>query len=177
MKTRFENLILLLFTAAFAWMFYAGIQGVAGVALAIAVLAFAIVCMFVERAAAVPSHVIRRHTPLLFDAVLLLGGTYMVLTEGGRLGGFYALLALGCLACIIYWLVDRRYEGRSVKTILAEELHILPPASEIALVVFFLLEIVLKRESPSGVMQISIVIFSIDAAAQMLLKRTACSKQ
>ena len=64
-----------------------------------------------------------------------------------------------------------------VKTILAEELHILPPASEIALVVFFLLEIVLKRESPSGVMQISIVIFSIDAAAQMLLKRTACSKQ
>ena len=30
MKTRFENLILLLFTAAFAWMFYAGIQGVAG---------------------------------------------------------------------------------------------------------------------------------------------------
>ncbi len=54
MKTRFENLILLLFTAAFAWMFYAGIQGVAGVALGIAVLAFAIVCMFVERAASMP---------------------------------------------------------------------------------------------------------------------------
>ena len=35
MKTRFENLILLLFTA-------------------IAVLAFAIVCMFVERAASMP---------------------------------------------------------------------------------------------------------------------------
>lgn len=167
----FGMLILLLFAAAFAWMIHVGFPGTGGTVVAMAILTFAIVVPFVERASAIPRHFIAGHISLLADILLLAGAAYLIVAEPGRLSMTFYLVAAGGLVSLIYWIADKRYKGRSMKTFIAEELHIIPCEVEIGVVIFTLIVLIVRREFPSVVMSISMIVFSIDAVSQILLKR------
>lgn len=102
----FGMLILLLFAAAFAWMIHVGFPGTGGTVVAMAILTFAIVVPFVERASAIPRHLINGHISLLADILLLAGAAYLIVAEPGRLSMTFYLVAAGGLVSLIYWIAD-----------------------------------------------------------------------
>lgn len=152
-------------------LIYAGVPNLLGGVLSLLVIAFGIATCFIEKLVAIPSKYLDQHMTLLTSLFMLIAGIVLfICKEVPQLGCFYILVSLfGLLGCL-YWIMDRRYAGKSFRTIIREECHFFPPYIEFAIAALFAIDMIVKGAVTTSSV-IIILVCLIDAFSQLVQKK------
>ncbi len=157
-----DSISLILLSGAMAWAVYLAFPNTWGIIIAILIISFAIIHLFLQRSSQKKSPVFRIRTPALCYLILAIIGVLLVIfEEKSQLTLLYYLLALSGVIGIIGWFARGEYR-KPIKQIWNDDLFILPAEADLVLVLILLYDKLVRHESFSWVTYLIIIIAVLD---------------
>ena len=92
---------------------------------------------------------------------------------GEKFSPFFLCCSFAGFVGIIKWVVEKRWKGKSIASILADDFHLLPPSVDIAIIIFNILDIILGHGEFSILAIVINSILLLDIVIQTITKNRA----
>ena len=164
MKTTHLRIVVILLSLAFSWLLVIGIGGWIGVLLG-AVLCLLVLLLFLKK----DIHIRKEdfHAPLLLSVGMIAVAIYLIVTIHNKsLLPVFVLIALAGVEEIVFWIVDKCYEGKSFLKNLSDEFR-LPPYCDLALAICLIVDLLKGSIVFSPIVCLLLLLFILDFTRQI----------
>ena len=123
-KSVFPSFSKFLFVIGFSLAFFLAFPGTKGIILSLLSLVIGVFVFLFPRK--YENKTDNYHTPLLFDFLMIAAFTVAFFSKGvpGKIIPVFICWQLGFILNVIYWLIDKQYEGKDVKQLISSNLRL-----------------------------------------------------
>ena len=127
-------IILFSFVIAAASLISLVVPKVYGIIIGIALIAITIFGLFTEKHFNIPQKIRDYGITLLLSIVICIGAFVSAFSVGENFLPFFLRCSFAGFVGIIKWVVEKRWKGKSIASILADDFHLLPPSVDITII-------------------------------------------
>lgn len=137
-----DAIILFSYVIAVAFLISFIVPKAYGIVIGIALIVITLFCFFTEKHFNIPKELRDRGITLLLNIVIGIGAMVSAFVVGGKFLPFFLCCSFAGFVGIVKWIVDKKWKGKSVASILKDDFHLLPPGVDIAIIIFNVLDII-----------------------------------
>ncbi len=166
-------IILFSFVIAAASLISLVVPKVYGIIIGIALIAITIFGLFTEKHFNIPQKIRDYGITLLLSIVICIGAFVSAFSVGEKFLPFFLCCSFAGFVGIIKWVVEKRWKGKSIASILADDFHLLPPSVDITIIILNILDIILGHGEFSILAIVINSILLLDIVIQTITKNRA----
>lgn len=169
-----HDIIIFSFVMAIIFLISVFVRKAYGIAIGIVFIAITIFGLFKEKHCNTPQKLRDYGISLLLNILIFIGGIVSAFLVGDKFLLFFLCFSFAGFIGIIKWIVEKKWKGKSIASILKDDFHIMPPIVDIGIIILNILDIIFGKGDLSVFAIVINSVLLLDVLIQIIPKHETC---